>query len=190
MSGSGAAIEVGTDAAAAAGRVLVQGDGTATEAPDVAQGQGLVFWPPVVGVGAATEAQDTVDGWAEPGHVEPGWVKGVMGSVGTTFAITGQQAMLIRKLHQLHGLAEPLVVSGTTRSAGDLVQSVSGTDTVRINTVGGTDTLTGSIGTMIEELAALHGLTTELVVTPTSRTAGSITQALAVAGTTTTVTRQ
>ena len=43
---------------------------------------------------------------------------------------------------------------------------------------------------MLEELAALHGLTTQVVVTPTSRTAGSIVQAFTTTGKTTVVTRQ
>ena len=43
---------------------------------------------------------------------------------------------------------------------------------------------------MITELAALHGLTADLVVTGTQRTAGSIVQTISTSGTTTTVTRQ
>jgi hypothetical protein len=43
----------------------------------------------------------------------------------------------------------------------------------------------------IVELAQLHGMVvgTDLVVTPTSRTAGSVVQTIAVAGSTVTVTR-
>ena len=69
------------------------------------------------------------------------------------------------------------------------MQSVSDGATVRIVTVEGSDNLSGDVGTMIEELAALHGLGADLHVSAGSRSAGPITQSFAQAGGVTTVTR-
>jgi hypothetical protein len=92
----------------------------------------------------------------------------------------------------LHGLSPAaLNVGPTSRSAGDLVQTISQTgETVTLATTAAPDTFTGNAGQMIEELATLHGLTSTLTVTPTSRSAGPIAQALATASGITTVTRQ
>lgn len=91
----------------------------------------------------------------------------------------------------LHGLhTTPLVVGPTSRSSGSLQQSVgesSGTVTVQ-RTAASTEILP-SISLMIEELAALHGLNASLQVTPTTRTAGSISQTMSLVGGVTTVTR-
>jgi hypothetical protein len=48
----------------------------------------------------------------------------------------------------------------------------------------------GDVGSWIEALAALHGLTVPLVVSANKRSAGSISQAIAQVGSLTTVTRQ
>ena len=105
--------------------------------------------------------------------------------------ITKAQALRLLQIHLLHGLAaSPLVVSASSRSAGAVEQLVtqSGT-TVTISTTAAPSVFSGDAGALIDELAALHGLTADLIVTPTSRTAGAISQTLAQAGTTTTVTR-
>jgi adhesin HecA-like repeat protein len=109
-----------------------------------------------------------------------------------TRTITRAQAQLLRRIHALHGLAAaPLVVGPTSRSAGDIAQTISqaGT-TVTIATSAADDVYVADVGQMIEELAALHGLTAALTVTPTSRTVGALAQTLASVAGVTTVTRQ
>jgi hypothetical protein len=109
----------------------------------------------------------------------------------SSFAITAGQANLVYQLALLHGLvpSHPLQVSDTTRSAGSLTQTVSGSDTVTITT-SSAPSLVGDVGAWIESLAALHGLTVPLVVSATNRSAGPINQAIAQVGSLTTVTRQ
>lgn len=212
--GALAASETGTDTFESTGTVLVRGSLGATEtgadifvggggAPimglldatetgaDSFSASGAITNPPRTGTLAATEAADTFGGYAA-GYVQPGYVGGVNGTVGTVFAITGAQAQLLRRIHALHGLGPaPLVVGSSSRTAGDVTQTITQAgQAVSITTTAASDTFTGSIGQMIEELAALHGLSGPLVVTPTSRTAGAIVQALSTVGTTTTVTRQ
>ncbi len=107
------------------------------------------------------------------------------------YVITKAQALELYKVWLLHGLGSPLAVGATSRTAGAVEQTVSQSgSTVTVSTTGAPTTVVGNPGTMIEELAALHGLTTDLVTTPTSRTAGSISQSFATSGATTTVTRQ
>lgn len=107
------------------------------------------------------------------------------------YVITKAQALELYKVWLLHGLGSPLAVGATTRTAGAVEQTVSQSgSTVTVSTTGAPTTVVGNPGTMIEELAALHGLTADLVTTPTSRTAGSISQSFATSGATTTVTRQ
>ena len=108
-----------------------------------------------------------------------------------TYSISTGRAALIHQLALLHGLdtANPLTVSATQRAAGVLVQSVSGASTVTVTT-SATPVYSGNLDAWIDGLAALHGLTAPLVVTATSRTAGVVTQSIATAGGTTTVTRQ
>lgn len=108
-----------------------------------------------------------------------------------SFLITKAQALRLLQIHLLHGLgASPLVVGASSRSAGAVEQTVTqaGT-TVTVSTSAGPTVFVGDPGMMIDEIAALHGLTTNLVVTPTSRTADTISQVLAQSGATTTVTR-
>ena len=108
-----------------------------------------------------------------------------------TYAISAGRAALLHQLALLHGLdtANPLTVSAAQRSAGALVQSVSGVSTVTVTT-SATPTFSGNLDAWIDGLAALHGLTAPLVVTATSRAAGVVNQTIATAGGTTTVTRQ
>jgi hypothetical protein len=109
---------------------------------------------------------------------------------GTLYAISLARASLIYQLALLHGLdaARPLVVAPAQRSAGPLVQSISGTDTVTLTTESHTF-LTGDLNDWIDALAAIHGLTAPLVVTADSRRAGALLQAIDTAGDTVTVSR-
>lgn len=191
VAGSGALLETGADVASGDGDVFVTGSASAVESgADQAYGSGGMV--PTIGYGAATETSaDTVQGYVLPGYVEPGYTGGTSGTVGTTFTVTGAQALLLRRLCQLHGLIDPLLVGPTERRSGDLVQSVTESgESVTIATVSGDGTFHGNPGQMIEELAALHGLTTELTVTPAGRVAGSIVQSFTASGATTVVTRQ
>jgi hypothetical protein len=195
VSGSVSATET-SDTATASGNVIVTGAAAASEQADTASGNAKLI---VSGAFAATETgQDSV---AASGFIPTTGVLACSeegadsatgtGTLNTTFEITGAQALLIRRLHQLHGLAQPLTVSATDRTAGDLSQSITETTAgVTISTTAGHDTVSGSIGQMIEDLAALHGLTEELTVTATTRQAGSIVQSFVTSGTTTTVARQ
>lgn len=212
--GSLAASETGTDTLASTGQVLVRGSLSATETgadifvggggavivgllaaaeqgADSFSASGAITNPPRTGTLAATEAADSFGGYSA-GYVQPGYVAGVNGTVGASFTITGTQAQLLRRIHALHGLGPaPLVVSSSSRTAGDVAQTVTQVgQAVSIATTAAGDTFSGNLGQMIEELAALHGLTATLQVTPTARTAGAIVQALSTVGTTTTVTRQ
>jgi hypothetical protein len=113
------------------------------------------------------------------------------GELDTAFTLTGAQMLLLRKIHSLHGLSSPLVVSSDSRVAGDVVQSVGRNGgLVTIETTAGNDTISGTAGLLVEELAALYGITDTLEVTATSRTAGTIAQSISSINGVTTVTRQ
>lgn len=179
------------DAASATGQVLVAGSVAASETDSDAMA--ATGGPVVQGVVSATEAgSDTFGGYITPGYIEPGFFDtGSAGTVKNGFNITGAQALLLRRLCQLHGLIDALEIGPSTRRAGDLVQSITesaGTVTIRTTSAG--TAFNGTPGEMIEELAALHGLTEDLVVTKSSRQAGSIVQAIASSGNSTTVARQ
>jgi hypothetical protein len=107
---------------------------------------------------------------------------------GAPVVISTTQANLIYEMALLHGLVpgSPLVVTPTSRSAGAVTQTIAGTDTVTVTTVS-SDVLVGDVGNWIEQLAALHGLTSPLVTTATSRSAGAISQTFTTVGTTVTV---
>ena len=110
-----------------------------------------------------------------------------------SFTISLAQANLLYQVYLLHGLAPgvPLTVSQTQRMAGGITQAITESGgSVTITTVSATTSPTVEAGDMITELAALHGLTTALVVNGTQRTAGSVAQSITTSGTTTTVTRQ
>ena len=111
--------------------------------------------------------------------------------VGDGYSISPAQAALLYNLYRLHGLAEPLTVSPSLREVASLQQQVT--------SLGGTTTIeTLSLptepplnpGLLIEELAALHGLTTQLTVTSEGRSAGAITQSFSLTGNLTVITRQ
>jgi len=108
------------------------------------------------------------------------------------FTITGSQARRLLAIHLLHGLeiGNPLTVSATARQAGVVTQTVAdAAGTVTVATTAGVSVFAGDPGLMIDELAALHGITAPLVVTASSRVAGSIVQSISTAGDVTTVSR-
>lgn len=162
------------DIAALTGTVLIKGNVAAVELPDASGIGGQVL---VQGGFALTENADTAQ---------------LVGALDPPILITGAQALLLRKLHALHGLApEPLVVGPAYRRTGDIEQTVTdASGTVTVETTAGNDTFSGSPGLMIEELAALHGLTTPVAVTPTTRTSGTISQTFTTVGGVVTVARQ
>jgi hypothetical protein len=97
---------------------------------------------------------------------------------------------LLTRIWELHGLSTPLTVGPTARTTTNISQTVTeASGTVTIATTVDTGILNPDIGLMVEELAALHGITTNLVVTSTSRVAGTISQSLSSVGAVTTVTR-
>lgn len=108
-----------------------------------------------------------------------------------TYLLNLEQAKLLYQIYLLHGLDADLVVGSNFRQAGDVEQTVEqvGQD-VTITTTATPRFPLADPGAMIEELAALHGLTVPLQVTPTGRQAGDITQAFSQSGGVTTVTRQ
>lgn len=115
---------------------------------------------------------------------------GVLAAVASVdVVINSARANLIYELALLHGLVpgSPLTVSATQRSAGALMQTVSGTGPVTVTTTA-SDVLQGDVNDWIDALAAVHGLTAPLVVTTTARTAGSLAQTISTVGATTTVT--
>jgi len=172
------AVTEGADTFAASGVSINRGTLAVTEGADAFAATGIVTAPGVSGDLAVTEAGDTVV---------------ATGVVGGTFAVTPAQALLLRKLYQLHGLdrTAPLAVSAGGRATGDVVQATSTVGAaVTLTTIAGHDTFYGDVGTMIEELAALHALTGPMTVTPTERTAPGIAQTLATTGGVTTVVRQ
>ena len=116
---------------------------------------------------------------------------GVVGVPAGSYVIDAVQQSHIHRMALLHGLdsGNPLVVSPTSRAAGALVQSVTGTDTVIVTTTAGPD-FSGNVDTWIEGLAAVHGLSAPLVVTAISRTAGAVSQTITTLDGVTTVARQ
>ena len=197
VAGNLAATETGADTAALAGAVLVQGALAVTEAgADTLSAEGVVR---ITGTLAATEAG--ADTFSAEGIVK---VQGTLAATesgsdafaadGDTvfYSISGRQALRLMQIHLLHGLdsAAPLTVSAIARQAGAVAQTVTeAAGTVTITTTAGATVFAGNPGQMIDDLAALHGLTTPLTVTAASRAAGSISQTIAAAGEATTVTR-
>jgi len=192
VAGALAATEAGSDIFSASGAGQTQGALDASEAgADTFSGSGALSFSPRTGTLAATEAADTFGGYVAPGYVEPGYVTGVDGTLGTTWALSGAQVLLLRQVWQLHGLGAPLTVAASTRSTADITQTIAQAgQAVTVSTTAASQTFSGNPGQMIEELAALHGITAPLTVTPTSRIAGTIVQSLATVGSVTTVTRQ
>lgn len=108
-----------------------------------------------------------------------------------SFLITRAQALNLYNVYLLQGLETPLIVSPTARTSGAVEQVISESGgNVTISTTSTNTSFNGDIGTIISELAALHGLTANLVVTPLTRSFGSITQDIFTVSGVTTVTRQ
>lgn len=199
IAGTLSATETGSDEFSASGAVSVLGALAATETgADTLSAEGVVR---IAGTLAATE------GDADTFVATGGAASSITGTLAATetggdtfaatgdtvfFTITGTQALRLLQIHLLHGLdaAAPLTVSPIARQAGAVAQTVAeAAGTVTITTTAGATVFAGNPGQMIDELAALHGLTAPLTVTAASRAAGSISQAIATAGDTTTVTR-
>ena len=159
-------------------------------------GSSNAFYAPSVGSGLS------FDGYAVTGYVADDYSSpAAMASnqffspsveVLGQYVLTTAQAQRLYQVCLLHGLIAgvPLTVSQTARVAGTLEQAV--VDGGGLVTISTTSTQTGTslnIGAMVDDLAALHGLTASLIVTPTSRIAGTITQTMTTVGTTTTVAR-
>ena len=169
--------EESTDVSTVVGGVLVQGPFASQE---IGQDGLSGFVQAIVsGTSSSVEesAEDTLAGQA---------------TFGVNLTLTVEQALLLQNIYSLHGLLAPLEVSTNHRKAGEIYQEVSTSgQTTTITTVtAGSDTLHQSIGVMIEELAALHGVTAPLKVDFTSRSAGQLVQTLSKFGGVTTVTRQ
>lgn len=200
---NGTATPSGVSSAGSVGTATASG--TATAQPSGVSATGSVTDPSATGV-SVVDGAATVTGVTSTGGVTNPSATGAAnasalgvsstGSVGTpsayagsdSYTVSAARANLIYEIALLHGLVpgNPLQVSATSRSAGAVVQTVSGTDTVTITTVS-SDVLHGSLDTWIDALAALHGLTTPLVVTSASRTAGALTQSISTTADTTTV---
>ena len=109
------------------------------------------------------------------------------------YTITLAQANLLYQVYLLHGLAPgvPLTVSQTQRLAGGIEQAITEAGgSVTISTVVAATSPLLEVGDMIAELAALHGIGADLVVSATQRSAGGIVQLISTSGSTTTVARQ
>lgn len=109
-----------------------------------------------------------------------------------SYLITRAQARLLYQVWLLHGLeaGSPLTVSQTARMAGGLEQAVSESGgAVTIHTTAQPGAVGVDPGLAVEELASLHGIDVDLVVSATSRAAGSVEQGISQSGGVTTVTR-
>lgn len=120
---------------------------------------------------------------------------GVILADGGPYIISAERARLLHRLALLHGLdpANPLSVptGNGVRSAGLLMQTVSGagSGTITIATTAA-PAFSGSLDAWIDLLAEVHGLSTPLVVTDTTRSAGAWSQTIVTTAGLTTVTRQ
>jgi hypothetical protein len=107
------------------------------------------------------------------------------------FVITRAQALQLYNVYLLQGLQNPLVVSPSSRVAGPINQTITQNgNQVTIATTSSATSFGGDVGTLIAELAALHGIGSNLIVTDSSRSSGPVVQSLASVGGITTVTRQ
>lgn len=193
-SGTLSAQETGDDVFAASGAIAVAGTLTAAETgADTLAASGAVK---ISGTAAASEAGSDLAAFSGQIIVSGGFAAAESG--GDTFqagsggyTITFAQAQLLSQIYLLHGLGSPLSVAPTSRAVAGLSQEITSlSGTVTVKTLAQEPALAAPVGTMLEELAALHGLTVDLVVTPTSRTAGGISQAFTTVGSQTTITRQ
>ncbi len=148
-------------------------------------------------------SQDLTGGWTLRGAVSAdrtgsylvrGSVSGDLSGgyqVGDGYSISPAQAALLYNLYRLHGLAEPLTVSPSLREVASLQQQVTSLGgATTVETLSLPAELPLNPGLLIEELAALHGLTTPLTVTSEGRSAGAIAQSFSLAGNLTVITRQ
>jgi hypothetical protein len=182
------------DTIVSSAKILVSATGTGSEAGDTVSAAGTVVFPPVTGTLAGTDAADTGAGQASVlvgaslAYTDIGDTLASLGVVQSPVVVSAGRANLIYEIALLHGLVpgNPLTVSATGRSAGNVVQTISGTDTVTITTVA-SDVLQGDLSDWIDALAAIHGLTVPLVTTDITRVAGTVSQTLATDGITTTV---
>ena len=175
---NGTATPAGVGATATLGALLAKGDGWGL--PAGVSSTGAVSTP--APSGSATVTVSGVGATASVGTPVAGTASGA--------SITASEVLMLYQIYKLHGLdTTPLVVDASSRSSGDLVQSVSGTANVTVSTVSAPSTTAVDAGTMIRELAALHGISTPLFVSATSRSAGVINQSINSAGGTTTITR-
>ena len=216
VAGTLAASEVGADSASSSGQLLVAGTLSATETgadtftalggnfvvgslSASESGADSISVPGVVLVsGGLTASESGTDSFAAPGFVKVTGTVSASESGADTFqalagsySLTYAQAQLLSQIYLLHGLGSPLSVAPTSRTVAGLEQQVvSAGGEVTITTLAQDDSIAQSVGVMVEELAALHGITQPLVVTSTSRAAGAILQLFSSAGSTTTITRQ
>lgn len=141
--------------------------------------------------GYAPEISQAASIRSETGHISARGYAPTVQQLSATYPITLAQVRLLYSIYRLHGLAEPLSISPTAREVASLLQSVS---SAGASTTVETNSLPSDVptdpGLLIEELAALHGLTVPLTVATDSRTAGAIVQSFSLVGSSITVTRQ
>ena len=129
------------------------------------------------------------DAGSVPRHARVSWVQF------STDIVLPHYSVLLEGLARVHGLIDTLTVTPSARGDGVLVQSVSGTGPVTVTTTAapaggsGPNPLSSQETDWLVALARLHGLIEPLVVTPTSRVAGPLSQTIASSGDTVTVTR-
>lgn len=188
------AIETGTDTASLTAVALCQAALAATGAGvDTAD---FTVWSQATGSMAVTEVggdsaeltgEARVIGWFSASETGQDSAEFDVKSP-VDYVISAARATLLYQVALLHGLdpANPLLVSPTARTAGNLVQTVSGVDVVTISTTEA-PAFSGSVDAWIDALADLHGLTAPLIVTQNSRQAGALLQSISTTGDTTTV---
>ena len=108
-----------------------------------------------------------------------------------SYVLTKAQALQLYNVYLLQGLQNPLIVGPSSRVAGPINQTITQDGSqVTIATTTSATSFGGDVGTLIAELAALHGIGSNLIVTDSSRSSGPVVQSLASVGGITTVTRQ
>ena len=172
ISGNFVATE-GSDAFVSSGIVRVFGNFVVSEGADILSAEGVVR---VRGNFVVTEGQDTFAGTGEALFI----------------TINGDRALRLLQIYRLHGLdmSNPLVIDGTSRTSGDLVQSISeSSGTVVMSRTSAPTVFSGDLNEMIDSLARVHGITDDLTVTANSRIAGTLEQTISEVGDVITVTR-
>lgn len=172
ISGNFVATE-GSDAFVSSGIVRVSGNFVVSESADILSAEGVVR---VRGNFVSTESQDTFTATGDALFI----------------TINGTRALRLLQIYRLHGLdmSNPLVVNDTSRTSGDLVQSISeSSGTVVMSRTSAPTVFSGDLNEMIDALALIHGITDDLTVTSVSRVAGTVQQTISEAGNVITVTR-